>query len=139
MLVVCASLFRVKMGLHQKPTQQRPGQRLGRLFTAHQWVTPLSLFVHRVREQASFLSGLRNIQNSLWQNNPFEGRFFVRCGVSQMGLRSGGRRGIAGGGKTCAGISPSPPARVCLPESSLHQPPDPHSPASETHLCCQKT
>ena len=83
------------------------------LFTSHQWVTPVSLSVCRVREQGSFLSELRSIQNSLWQN-PFEGRFFARCVVSQMGLRSGGRRGIAGGAETCAGIRPSPPGPSLL-------------------------
>lgn len=84
------------------------------LFTVHWWVTPVSLSVCRVREQGSFLSELRNIQNSLLQNNPFEGRFLAHCGMIQMGLRSGGRRGIAGGAEACAGISPSPPGPSLL-------------------------
>lgn len=84
------------------------------LFTVHWWVTPVSLSVLRVRQQGSFLSELRNMQNSLLQNNPLEGGFFARCRVIQMGLRSGGRRGTAGGAEACAGLRPSPPGPSLL-------------------------
>lgn len=127
-----------RWGLHQKPTSRDPVVVVGRC--SSQFIggsLPVSLSVLRVRQQGSFLSELRNMQNSLLQNNPPEGGFFARCRVIQMGLRSGGRRGTAGVQRRACWPPPLPLRARSFSlylESSLRSAPDPH-PRQVRRIC----